>query len=71
MRSYTGKRLSNLNCRQSALLPLGTHPIHRYFAVHIAGYMLGENPLAGIKPTNEAALGSASMFRKGTMRYLS
>lgn len=63
--------LSNLNCRHRALLPLGTHPIHRYFAVHISGYMSGENLLAGIKPMNEAALGSPSVFRKRTMRCLS
>lgn len=63
--------LSNLNCRHGALLPLGTQPIHRYFAVHITGYMLGENPLAGIKPMNEAARGSASVFRKRTIRSLS
>lgn len=30
--------------------------------------MLGGNPLAGIKLADEAALGSASVFRKRTVR---
>lgn len=63
--------LSNLKCRHKVLLPLGTHPIHRCFAAHVTGYVLGENPLAGVKPMNKAALGSASVFRKRTVRYFS
>lgn len=63
--------VSNLKCRHKALLPLGTHPIHRCFAVHVTGYVLGEDPLAGVRPMNRAAPGSASMFRKRTRRYFS
>lgn len=63
--------LSNLKCRYKALVPLGTRPVHRCFAVHGTGYVLGENPLAGVKPMNKAAPGSASMFRKRTVRYFS